>query len=193
MSYRTALIGLSGIGARHQRGYAATDGVELVAIADIDEDLVAQRGTRGGSRGGGGIAVTDSDTHASVDATTSREITAGQWLLVGDEGKLEFSEYSDEIRYSRLEESDDGTYGTEHRPASLPDPVDGFDSTDQMFATGAANVRGMLEGTEENRSPGGVATHVLEVIVALFVSHYTDSAIDLPLADPLRDVTITSR
>jgi predicted dehydrogenase len=342
MSYETGLVGLSGIGTRHQVGYAATEGIDLVAIADVDDELLARHGDawdipeerryadhaellaaedldavsiatpsflhhehvldavdsaadpdvvwcekpiavsvseayemlaaceesdvdllidhtrrfsetyrrlheaineaevlgevqsvhvqspeellRNGTHmvdlltyllderfervmghltdagggdlddsGGGGVAITESGTYVNVDATTSREITTGDWLVVGDEGKLEFSEYAGEIGYWRLEDSDEGSYGTEHVEAPLPEPVDGFDDSEAMFAAGAANVVGLLDGTAENRSPGEEATHVLETIVGLFVSHYTGSAVDLPLDRPLQDVSIRSQ
>jgi predicted dehydrogenase len=342
MTYRTGLLGLSGIGTRHRDGYAATDGVELTAIADIDDDLVERRGAAWGisedhrytdhtellaaedldavsvatpsslhrdhvldavasvadpdvvwcekpiaesvadaeemcaacddadvdllidhtrrfsssyqtlheaitgaevvggvqsvhvqspaellqngthmvdllvyllgervtevmgrltgasggewdDTGGGGVMITDDGTYVNIDCTTSRETTSGQWLLVGDEGKVEFSEYGDSVQYWRLEDSAEGSYGTEHVPAALPDPLDGFDDPEAWFEAGAANVRGLLEGTEANRSPGEVATHVLETIVGLFVSHYTGARVDLPLAEPMRDATVRSR
>jgi predicted dehydrogenase len=265
MSYETGLVGLSGIGTRHQVGYAATEGIDLVAIADVDDELLARHGDawdipeerryadhaellaaedldavsiatpsflhhehvldavdsaadpdvvwcekpiavsvseayemlaaceeadvdllidhtrrfsetyrrlheaineaevlgevqsvhvqspeellRNGTHmvdlltyllderfervmghltdagggdlddsGGGGVAITESGTYVNVDATTSREITTGDWLVVGDEGKLEFSEYAGEIGYWRLEDSDEGSStGTRRR------------------------------------------------------------------------------
>jgi hypothetical protein len=62
-----------------------------------------------------------------------------------------------------------GVLITEHVEAPLPEPVDGFDSSEEMIVAGAANV------------------------VGPFVSHYTGSAVDLPLEGPLRDVASRSQ
>lgn len=156
-------------------------GLDAVASSGVDDS------------GGGGILITESGTYVNLDCTTSRAATTWQWLLVGDEGKLEFSEYAEEIDYWRLEDSEEATLGAEHAQAPFPGPIDGFDNLEAMFAAGAENVVGLLDGTAENHSPGEDAMHVLETIVGLFVSHYTGSAVDLPLARPLRDVSIQSQ
>jgi hypothetical protein len=61
-----------------------------------------------------------------------------------------------------------------------------------VFENAASHLVALLDGEAENRSPGRDAVHVLEILVAMFVSHYTGSRLALPLDRPLRDVEITS-
>lgn len=143
-------------------------------------------------RPGGGTAVTEGGTHVTVDCTTSREAATRQWLLVGDSGSLRFSEATGEVAFRRLERTETGSYGTEHVPGTLPDPVEAFDPGEELFAAAAAHVRDVLDGEATNRSPGGVATHVLAAIVGMVVSHDTGARVDCPLPPTLRGVRVTS-
>lgn len=143
--------------------------------------------------GGAGMIVTDDGTYVHVDCTVPRGVHDGTWNIVGNEGKLYVDPERDECRYWALEEREDEPYGTTHVETGLPRTVESFSDTRAMFTNGAEHVVELLEGTTENRSPGEDAAHVLEIIVALFVAHYTNAAIELPLERPLRDVHIQSR
>jgi len=48
MTYTAGLIGLSGIGTRHRDAYEHAKGIDLVAIADVDEELLTERGEQWG-------------------------------------------------------------------------------------------------------------------------------------------------
>ncbi|WP_157972504.1 Gfo/Idh/MocA family protein [Saliphagus sp. LR7] len=144
-------------------------------------------------RAGGGIIVTESGTYVNADFTTARSVASGGWLIVGDRGKIEFNEGRNELDYWTLVDSDDGSYGTEHVETDLPDLNGDLNDYEAMFRGGGSHIVDLLNDDEPNRSPGRTATHVLEIIVGLFISNYTGSAIDLPLDRPLEDVTVQSR
>lgn len=145
--------------------------------------------------GGGGTVVTTDGTYVTVDHTLPRAISAPLVDFVGTEGRLAVD--GGDWRYWRLDETE-WEYETPHESTDLehveadlpfsvptPDPIKRFENV-------ASHLVALVEGREENRSPGREAAHVLEILVAMFVSHYTGSSIALPLDLPLRDVEITS-
>lgn len=139
--------------------------------------------------GGGGTVVFDDGTFVTLDHTTERGHAEHSISIIGSGGKLRLFDGGD-WQYWRCEDTDEG-YGVEHVEAPLPFDVTRATERDN-FVVGAEHVRDLLDGAADNRSPGEAATTVLETLVGLFVSHYTGSRIDLPLADPLRDVEVFS-
>jgi len=138
--------------------------------------------------GGGGTVVMDDGTFVTVDCTVAREISSMTFQFIGTEGKLYLNNDDGEWRYWRLE---DGS----HVEAELPG-IGGAWTWDedyqQAFGNAARHVVDLLDGAATNRSSGAAATRSLEIIVAFYLSHYTGGHVSVPLARPLRDVTITS-
>jgi predicted dehydrogenase len=137
---------------------------------------------------GGGFVVMDDGTFVTVDCMIPREISSMTLQFIGTEGKLHMNNDDGEWRYWRLEDG-------EHVETELPG-IDGAwtweDDYRRTFANAADHVVDVLEGRAANRSPGTEATRSLEIIVGCYLSHYTGGRIDVPLARPLRDVSVTS-
>jgi predicted dehydrogenase len=138
--------------------------------------------------GGGGIVHFDSETFATIDCTIPRSDSSMMISFVGSAGKLYMNNDDGEWRYWRLEDG-------EHIEEPLPG-IDGSWSWDEdyrdSFANAAGHVRALLDGAAKNHSPGIQAKRSLEIIVGFYISHYTGSRVDIPLARPLRDVRIKS-
>jgi predicted dehydrogenase len=138
--------------------------------------------------GGGGFVVLNDGTFATIDCTVPREPSSMMLNFVGSEGKLYMNNDDGEWRYWALEDG-------EHVERPLPG-IEGAwtweDDYKGSFANAATHVEDLLEGTTENHSTGEEAKRSLEIIVALYISHYTDGQVSVPLDRPLRDVTITS-
>ncbi|WP_042665824.1 Gfo/Idh/MocA family protein [Haloferax sp. ATB1] len=138
--------------------------------------------------GGGGHVVMDDGTFVTVDCTIPRDISSMTLSFIGTEGKLYMNNDDGEWRYWSLEDG-------EHVERPLPG-IEGAwtweDDYEGSFANAAAHVQDLLDGQVENYSPGGAATRSLEIIVGFYLSHYTDSTVDVPLPGPLREVPITS-
>lgn len=153
---------------------------EAVDSLDADAEVV--------DAGGGGHVVMDDGTFVTVDCTVPRDISSMTLNFIGTEGKLYLNNDDGEWRYWRLEDSN-------HVEESLPG-IDGAwtweDDYKCSFANAARNVQDLLDGEDENYSPGIEAARSLEIIVGFYLSHYTGSTIDIPLAQPLRDIPITS-
>jgi len=167
--------------ARAERvsGYITGENEAVEALgADVEVD----------DSGGGGLAVMDDGTFASIDCVDPRGISSMQYDFVGTAGKLYLNNDDGEWRFWRLEDG-------EHVEADLPG-IEGAwtwdDDYEDGFPNAARHVVALLDGDAENRSTGEDATRSLEVIVAFYCSHYTGGWVDVPLARPLRDVTITS-
>lgn len=152
----------------------------------------ATMGSEFDDTGGAAMILTEGDTYVNVDCTVPRGMHAGNISLVGAEGKLHFDQSDGEYRYWRVEESEDNPYGLQHVETDLPRPLRELNDREAMFQRAAEHLVELLDGKTENISPGTDAAHVLEIIVAVFISHYTGTAIDLPLESPLRDVKIRS-
>ena len=138
--------------------------------------------------GGGGFVVLDDGTFATIDCTVAREISSMSLTFIGTEGKLYLNNDDGEWRYWRLE---DGNHVEESLPGiegAWEWEVDYRDA----FANAAHHIVDLLDGTAENHSPGVEAARSIEIIVGFYLSHYIGGHVDVPLARPLRDVTVTS-
>lgn len=138
--------------------------------------------------GGGGSIVLDSGAYISLDHTAPRGHAPNAFQFVGSGGQLRVED-GGEWDYWRLDETDTG-YGFKNVKSPLPDQLSIEDR--DLFFVGASHIVDLLDGAAENRSPGEDAAHVLELLIAMFVSHYTGSRISLPLSAPLRKVEVFS-
>jgi len=137
---------------------------------------------------GGGFALMDDGTFATIDCTIPRDASSMTLQFIGEKGKLYMNNDEGEWRYWRLFEG-------EHEEEPLPGITDAWTWDEDYrgaFANAARHVESLLNGTEANASTGREALRSLEIIVGFYLSHYTGSQIDLPLEKPLRDVEITS-
>ena len=132
--------------------------------------------------GGGGHIVCADDTLVTLDATLPRETSTTTMEFVGSGGKLRL-DLGNEVRYWAATE---GRGGYEEREP----PVTWESGFSDWFVGAAENVVDLLDGAAENASPGREAVDVLEILVGIFISHYTGGHIELPLDRPLRDVEI---
>ena len=66
------------------------------------------------------------------------------------------------------------------------------DDYQRAFANATAHIVDILQGRAENGSTGEEATRSLEIIIAFYLSHHSGGQVEIPLARPLRDVTVTS-
>lgn len=138
--------------------------------------------------GGGGFAVMDDGTFATIDCTIPRSASSMMLNFVGSEGKLYLNNDDGDWRYWRLVEG-------EHVEEPLPgidDPWTWEVDYTSSFANAAGHIVDLLRGTATNHSPGVEATHSLEIIVAFYLSNFTGGQVSIPLERPLRDVRITS-
>jgi predicted dehydrogenase len=165
-------------------GSPARVGGFLTGEHGMGEDVVEALG-RYDDCGGAATVLFDDGTFAMVDQTTPRPLADHGVRLVGTDGKLHASLVGGPWQYWKL---DDG----EHVETTPPAPLESMWSTQGMFENAVAHQIDLLDGTATNRSPPAAAARTLEVLVAAFVSHYTGSFVDLPLAGPLREVTINS-
>lgn len=138
--------------------------------------------------GGGGHVVMDDGSFVTVDCTIPRDASSMTYQFVGSTGKLYLNNDDGEWRYWRLT---DGKH--------VEEPLDGLEEPwtwdydyRQSFPNAATHVVNVLNGTATNRSPPEAATRSLEVIVAFYVSHHTGSTVSIPLAEPFRNVEISS-
>ena len=138
--------------------------------------------------GGGGFVVMDDGTFVTIDCTLPREISSMSLQFIGTDGKLYMNNDDGEWRYWRLE---DGTHVEEELPG-----IDGNwtwdDDYRRAFPNAAGHIVDVLNGDAENHSTGLEATRSLEIIIALYISHYSSGQTSIPLAQPLRNVRVTS-
>ncbi len=138
--------------------------------------------------GGGGFIRMDDGSFVTVDCTIPRTPSSMTMQFIGSRGKLYLNNDDGEWRYWQLE---DGS----HVERALPG-IEGAWTWEEdytnSFANAAAHIVDLLDGTAENHSSGEDATRSLEIIIGLYVSHYTGGQVAIPLERPLRDVTITS-
>lgn len=145
-------------------------------------------GTPVDDAGGGGFVLLDDGTFVTVDCTVEREISSMGIQFIGTEGKLSINNDDGEWRYWRLDDGD-------HVEASIPNIDGGWNwETDfrDAFAIAANHLVDLIEYRTENHSSGQEALQSVEIILGLYISHYTRSHVDLPLDRPLQDVAITS-
>lgn len=140
--------------------------------------------------GGGGYVVMNDGTFVTVDCTIPRHASSMMLNFIGTEGKLYLNNDDGEWRYWSLDEETGN-----HIEKPLPG-IEGAwtweDDYKGSFANAAMHVEDLLNGDAENYSTGREATRSLEIIVAFYLSHFTGGQVEIPLARPLRDVTITS-
>ncbi|WP_121743146.1 Gfo/Idh/MocA family protein [Natronorubrum halophilum] len=138
--------------------------------------------------GGGGHVVMDDGSFVTVDCTIPREMSSMTFNFIGTNGKLYMNNDDGVWQYWSLENG-------EHVEQPLPG-IEGSwtweDDYRRSFANAAAHVQDILNGEEVNYSPGIKAVRSLEIIVGFYLSHYTDSSVDIPLPQPLREIPITS-
>jgi len=138
--------------------------------------------------GGGGTLVYGDDTFATVDCTVPRTPSSMLYRLVGSDGKLSLNNDDAEWRYWALE---DGSHVERDHPA-VADGWTWTEDYESAFPNAASHVVELLDGAAGTRSSGEAALRSLEIIAAMYVSHHSGGRVDLPLARPLEDVTITS-
>jgi predicted dehydrogenase len=161
-------------------------------------------------RDGGATVVFDDGTVAMLDETRSSGVAhlhsyVGTDGMIAGRGSDTSSIYSREFewRYWGIEDR-------EHVEAELPEPLEeywsrdmsentsGFDAdagmygAQRIFDNVADHLVALLDGEEENRSPGRDAAKVIEILSSIFVSHETGSNVALPLSGTLRSMTIRS-
>jgi predicted dehydrogenase len=138
--------------------------------------------------GGGGFVVMDDGTFVAIDCTIPRKDSSMTLQFIGSKGKLYLNNDDGEWRYWRLEDG-------EHVEEPLPG-IEGAWTWErdykESFANAANHVVDLLDGAAENHSTGVEATRSLEIIVGLYLSHYTGGRVTIPLDRPLQDVCITS-
>ncbi|WP_324761034.1 Gfo/Idh/MocA family protein [Haloarcula sp. GH36] len=165
--------------AEQVSGYITGDN-EAIDSLDTAEDVV--------DAGGGGHVVMDDGSFVTVDCTIPREMSSMMLNFIGTEGKLYLNNDDGEWRYWSLEDGD-------HVEEELPG-IEGAwtweDDYKRSFANAARHIQDLLNGDGENYSPGAEAARSLEIIVGFYISHYTGSTVDIPLAEPLRNVPIKS-
>lgn len=138
--------------------------------------------------GGGGFVVMDDETFVTIDCTVPRNISSMSLQFIGTEGKMYMNNDDGEWRYWRLKDG-------EHVETDLP-AIDGAWTWDEdyrnAFPNAAKHIQSMLRGDAENPSTGEEATRSLEMIVALYISSFTDGQVNVPLEQPLCSIEITS-
>lgn len=138
--------------------------------------------------GGGGFIVMDDGTFVTVDCTIPRECSSMTLQFIGNEGKLYMNNDDGEWRYWTLEDG-------KHVEKSLPG-IEGSwtweEDYQRAFENTASHIVDVLDCQAENGSTGREATRSLEIIVAFYLSHYTNGQVEVPLARPLQDVNVTS-
>jgi len=133
--------------------------------------------------GGGGHVVTADGTFLTVDCTVPRADSTMSYDFVGSGGRLFWDAMLDGWRYWSLEDG-------EHVESDLPgvDP----DREENNFAAAVDHAVDLIEGRTESISPGREALRAVQIIVGFYISHYTGGTVEFPLADPLKDITVTS-
>lgn len=161
-------------------------------------------------RDGGATIVFDDGTVAMLDETRSSGVAhlhsyVGTDGMIAGRGSDTSSIYSREFEWRYW-----GVKDREHVEADLPEPLDqywsrdmsentsGFDAdagmygAQRIFDNVADHIVTLLDGEEENRSPGEDAAAVIEILASIFVSHETGSNVELPISETLRSMTIRS-
>jgi predicted dehydrogenase len=153
---------------------------EAVDALDADQTVV--------DSGGGGHLVMDDGSFATIDCTIPRNDSSMTFSFIGENGKLYLNNDDGEWRYWDLQDG-------EHVETDLPG-IEGAwtweEDYTQSFPNAASHLADLLDGDATNHSPGTEALRSLEIIVGFYLSHYSGGRIDVPLAEPLRDVEITS-
>lgn len=130
---------------------------------------------------GGGFVVTRDGTFVTIDGAAPREDAVWYCRLVGTQGHLVL----DDRGWSCWAHGEDGT-------AEIAPPVDRTDPYGETFGNAVAHVVDLLEGSDEPISPGAESLASLEILVGLYLSHYTGGRVTVPFDEPLTHVTIRS-
>ena len=131
--------------------------------------------------GGGGFVVTQDGVFLTIDGVAPREDALWYCRIVGTDGHVVL----DDRGWTFWEHGADGAVET---PLSIKQTETYADT----FSTVTDHLIGLLEGAAEPISPGDESLASLEVLVGLYLSHYTDGRVCVPFNDPLADVTISS-
>lgn len=138
--------------------------------------------------GGGGHVITEDGTFVSVDCTVPRDISSMMFSFIGTGGKLYLNNDDGEWKYWSLENGD-------HIERELP-KIDGKwtweEDYKESFMNAANHIEDLLHGESQNYSTGREAVRSLEIIIGIYLSHYTGGTVNIPLEQPLRDIEITS-
>jgi predicted dehydrogenase len=137
-----------------------------------------------GDTGAAAVLTATDGTVVTLDCTLPREYAAQCIRLVGTEGRIEIDEHGGEWRYWDL---DDG----EHVERPWPGGETGYDSR-SMRDGAVEHVADLLEGAAENVSPGTAGVRAVAALTAVLLSDRTGGRVSLPLAPPLRDMTVGS-
>jgi len=135
--------------------------------------------------GGGGYLILDDGTAVMLDCAVPRESFSGWLHFTGSEGRLYFNESDEEIEYWNIT---DGVHETE----LITIFEDEWNKWSSAFRRAAASLVKLADGEGVNKCDGREALTVQEMIIALFISHYTGSDVNLPLEKPLESVSISS-
>lgn len=142
---------------------------ELSGVLTNDKELSSSVATINNTddTGGGALLTMTNGTFVTVDCTVSREFWSGYLRILGTKGKLSIDQ-GDERQYWSFD-------GTDHVKTTISGTFNGEKTPDldKTFTTAARHVVNLLDGTVDNRSPGREATHVTEILTAIFVSGYT--------------------
>jgi len=148
---------------------------ENQAAEHLTSDHVDDAGT-------GGFVVLDDGTFVTFDGTTRRDVSTFHYRINGTDGRLVSAE--DGWRYWAVTDE-----GYEERDPPTGDHEDGHE---QSFVNAVTHAVDLIEGRDENRSPGRQACHTLEILVGFYASDHTYGRVSVPLDRPLKDVTVTS-
>jgi predicted dehydrogenase len=147
-----------------------------------------ESGTSVEDAGGGGHIVTEDDTFVTVDCTVARDISTMSFQFIGTNGKISLNNDDGEWRYWDL--TDEGHI--EREISAIEGDWNWHTDYEKSFPNAASHVVDLLGGSAENISPPDDAITSLEIIVGMYISHYSGTHVSLPLETPLEDVTITS-
>lgn len=136
--------------------------------------------------GGAGMVIMEDGTFATIDCTAPRTSPRLTFDFLGEKGRLQLDWQGEQVQYWRFTDEEEA----EQLLRDLRDVA--WSDLDEMFVAGATHIVDLLDGSAENLSPGEEAAHVLEILVGLYASHYTNGKVTLPLESPLRQMEITS-
>ena len=152
----------------------------------LGEESPAMDSSEFHDRGGGGYMMLEDGTFVTLDCIIPRSSFTGWLMITGAGGRLYFNEFDEESRYWRIEDG-------EHTEESLGLFSDDWERWTTAWENAAADIVALADGETGNTSPGTEAQHVQEILTGIFVSNHTGSAVNLPLAEPLRTSVIRSR
>jgi len=138
--------------------------------------------------GGGGFVLLEDGVFTTIDCTVPRDMSSMAYIIVGTKGKLYLNNDDGEWRYWTL--TDDG-----HEEREVPGITSAWtwdEDYRESFVNAAEHIVDILNNDADNISDGESATYSLEVIIAFYLSHHAGGTIDLPLATPLKEISVMS-